>query len=55
MKFKHFFNKTILLSGCISTGNDIASALQMGADLAYMGTRFINCRRKYGRSQSIKK
>ena len=39
---KAFFDKTILLSGCISTGNDIASALQMGADLAYMGTRFIN-------------
>ena len=31
-----------MLSGCISTGQDIASALQMGADLAYMGTRFIN-------------
>jgi nitronate monooxygenase len=39
---KKIFNKTILLSGCISNGNDIASALQMGADLAYMGTRFIN-------------
>ena len=41
-EIKTFFSKTILLSGCISTGNDIASALQMGADLAYMGTRFIN-------------
>ncbi|MGB5369675.1 MAG: nitronate monooxygenase [Flavobacteriaceae bacterium] len=39
---KAFFHKTIILSGCISTGRDIASALQMGADLAYMGTRFIN-------------
>ncbi|MDG2396526.1 MAG: nitronate monooxygenase [Flavobacteriaceae bacterium] len=39
---KKFFNKTILLSGCISNGNDVASAMQMGADLAYMGTRFIN-------------
>lgn len=39
---KKIFKKTILLSGCISTGRDIASALQMGADLAYMGTRFIN-------------
>lgn len=36
------FDKTLLLSGCISTGRDVASALQMGADLAYMGTRFIN-------------
>jgi len=39
---KKFFDKTIILSGCISTGRDIASTLQMGADLAYMGTRFIN-------------
>lgn len=39
---KSIFNKTILLSGCISTGVDVATALQMGADLAYMGTRFIN-------------
>lgn len=41
-EIKKFFDKTIILSGCISTGRDIASALQMGADLAYMGTRFIN-------------
>ena len=41
-EIKKFYNKTILLSGCISTGRDIASAMQMGADLAYMGTRFIN-------------
>ncbi len=39
---KTFFDKTIILSGCISNGRDIASAMQMGADLAYMGTRFIN-------------
>ena len=38
---KKFFNKTIILSGSISNGRDIASALQMGADIAYMGTRFI--------------
>ena len=41
-EIKKFYHKTIILSGCISTGRDIASALQMGADLAYMGTRFIN-------------
>ena len=41
-EIKQFFKKTILLSGCISNGYDVASALQMGADLAYMGTRFIN-------------
>ncbi|MCB0634803.1 MAG: nitronate monooxygenase, partial [Lewinella sp.] len=39
---RSFFDKTILLSGCLSNGRDIATALQMGADLAYMGTRFIN-------------
>ncbi len=43
-EIKKFFDKTILLSGCISTGRDIASAMQMGADLAYMGTRFINAK-----------
>ena len=41
-EIRKFYNKTLLLSGCISTGRDIASAMQMGADLAYMGTRFIN-------------
>jgi len=41
-EIKKFYHKTIILSGCISTGRDIASALQMGADMAYMGTRFIN-------------
>ena len=39
---KKVFDKKIILSGCFSTGNDIASALQLGADMAYMGTRFIN-------------
>lgn len=41
-EIKKFYDKTVILSGCISTGRDIASAMQMGADLAYMGTRFIN-------------
>lgn len=41
-EIRQFFEKTILLSGCISNGRDVASAMQMGADLAYMGTRFIN-------------
>jgi nitronate monooxygenase len=41
-EIKKFFKKTIILSGCISKGRDIASAIQMGADFAYMGTRFIN-------------
>lgn len=41
-EMRSFFDGVILLSGCISTGQDIAAATQMGADLAYMGTRFIN-------------
>ena len=41
-EIKSFFDGIILLSGCLSTGQDIAGALQMGADIAYMGTRFIN-------------
>ncbi|MBL4587302.1 MAG: nitronate monooxygenase [Flavobacteriales bacterium] len=41
-EIRAFFKKTILLAGCISNGNDIASAMQMGADLAWIGTRFIN-------------
>lgn len=41
-EIKTFFHKTILLSGCISKGSDIAAALAMGADLAYSGTAFIN-------------
>ena len=39
---RDFFKKTIILSGSLSSGRDVASALQMGADIAYMGTRFIN-------------
>ena len=38
---KQWFGGTILLSGAISDGWSIASALALGADLAYMGTRFI--------------
>ncbi len=38
---RSFFKGTILLAGCLSTGSDIAAAQMMGADLAYMGTRFI--------------
>lgn len=38
---KSFFQGTIILSGAISDGFSIASALALGADLAYIGTRFI--------------
>ncbi|MFZ5732456.1 MAG: NAD(P)H-dependent flavin oxidoreductase [Pseudomonadota bacterium] len=38
---KQWFKGTVLLSGAISDGWGIASAIALGADLAYMGTRFI--------------
>ena len=38
---KEFFDGTIILSGSLSTGQDVAAALLMGADYAYMGTRFL--------------
>tara|TARA_Y100001970_G_scaffold44984_1_gene56359 strand:- start:13015 stop:13980 length:966 start_codon:yes stop_codon:yes gene_type:complete len=38
---KEWFNGTILLSGAIGDGYSIASALALGADLAYVGSRFI--------------
>lgn len=41
-EIRKFFDRTLILGGSISTGRDIATALQMGADYAYMGTRFIN-------------
>ena len=39
---REFFKGTIILSGCLSNGQDVAAALMLGADFAYMGTRFIN-------------
>lgn len=41
-EMRSFYDGLILLSGCMSSGRDVASAMQMGADLAYLGTRFIN-------------
>ena len=38
---REFFDGTIILSGSISTGSAVASSLALGADLAYLGTRFI--------------
>jgi nitronate monooxygenase len=43
-ELRKFWDKTIALSGTLSRGDDVAAALAMGADLAYMGTRFINTR-----------
>ncbi|MFD1743920.1 NAD(P)H-dependent flavin oxidoreductase [Rhizobium helianthi] len=40
-EIRSFFSGTILLSGAMSTGAQIAAARIMGADLAYLGTRFL--------------
>ena len=38
---KQWFKGTVILAGALSDGWGIAGALAMGADLAYMGTRFV--------------
>jgi nitronate monooxygenase len=43
-EIRAFFEKTILLSGVMSTGRHVAAARMIGADLAYLGTRFIATR-----------
>ncbi len=40
-EIRSFFKGTLILSGALTTGGDVAAALMAGADLAYMGTRFI--------------
>mgnify|MGYP002622144770 CR=1 FL=1 len=38
---REVFDGTIILSGSMSRGNDLLAAQAIGADLAYLGTRFI--------------
>lgn len=40
-EIREFFDGPLLCSGSISTGDSVAGAIGMGADMAYMGTRFI--------------
>lgn len=40
-EIRQFFDKTVLLAGCLNHGHEILAAQLLGADLAYMGTRFI--------------
>lgn len=35
------FDGAVILSGCITNGNDVVATQALGADLAYSGTRFI--------------
>ncbi len=43
-EIRRLFDGTIVLAGCISRGDQVAAAEVMGADLAYIGTRFIATR-----------
>ena len=52
-EIRSFFDGTIVLAGAISTGAQIAAARLIGADLAYMGTRFIATKESYA-SQGFK-
>ena len=38
---RQFWDGIIILAGCLTNGRDILSARALGADFAYMGTRFI--------------
>lgn len=38
---RSFFDGVVILSGSMSRGNDVVAAQALGADLAYIGTRFI--------------
>lgn len=40
-EIRRFYDGMVILAGAISTGAQIAAARLMGADLAYLGTRFI--------------
>ncbi len=40
-QIREFYSGAIILSGAMSTGADVLAAQALGADLAYLGTRFI--------------
>ncbi len=40
-ELRQWYDGTILLSGCIATGNSVLAALAMGADIGYIGSSFI--------------
>ena len=40
-QIREIYSGTIILSGAMSTGADVLAAQALGADLAYLGTRFI--------------
>ena len=42
-EIRQFFDGPLALSGSIATGNAVAAAQAMGADLGYIGSAFISC------------
>ncbi|WP_397451106.1 NAD(P)H-dependent flavin oxidoreductase [Pseudomonas sp. NA-150] len=46
-EIRQFFDKTLLLAGCLNHGHEILAAQLLGADLAYFGTRFIATRESH--------
>ena len=40
-EIRSFFGGTIILSGAMTSGADVFAALALGADMAYIGTRFL--------------
>jgi nitronate monooxygenase len=40
-EIRSFFDGTIILSGAMSSGAEVFAALALGADMAYIGTRFL--------------
>jgi nitronate monooxygenase len=43
-EIRRFYDGTVLLSGGLTTGKDLVAARIMGADLGYIGTRFLTTR-----------
>lgn len=48
---KEFWDGMIILSGAISSGRDILAAQALGADFAYMGTRFIAAEESFAQKE----
>ncbi|WP_110971557.1 NAD(P)H-dependent flavin oxidoreductase [Pseudomonas huaxiensis] len=50
-EIRQFFDKTLLLAGCLNKGHEILAAQLLGADLAYLGTHFIASRESQAPAQ----
>jgi len=49
-EIRQFFDKTLLLAGCLNHGHELLAAQLLGADLGYMGTRFIATRESHAQN-----